>query len=106
MDKELTLREIEIIKLIKDGLTTNQIAEMLYISYTTAKKHVENIKYKLGAFNKVHILTKFNELYSPDYEMELIEKEMARLVRHIKKAKSEIYKKTQRYEELKKIIEE
>ena len=44
---ELTERELEVLKLIADGLTNQQIAEQLFISHNTVKGHVSNILGKL-----------------------------------------------------------
>lgn len=51
----LTFREIEIIRLIKNGFTNEQIAEQLHLSFFTIKTHRKNIHFKLG-------LTKVAEL--------------------------------------------
>ena len=45
--KQLTDREIEVLKLLAAGLSNNKIGEKLYISATTAKFHVSNILRKL-----------------------------------------------------------
>lgn len=47
----LTDRELEIFKLIGAGVTTQAIAEQLYLSTHTVDTHRENIKRKLGAKN-------------------------------------------------------
>lgn len=57
-DYELTKREIEILEQIAKGLSYDQISENLYISYSTAKKHVENIYRKMKVHNKVEALSK------------------------------------------------
>ncbi|MGX5857944.1 response regulator [Dyadobacter jiangsuensis] len=44
----LTFREIEIIRLIKNGHTNEQIAEQLHLSFFTIKTHRKNIHFKLG----------------------------------------------------------
>lgn len=45
---ELTSRESEILSLISDGLSNNQIAEKLFISRKTVEGHRRNIRKKLG----------------------------------------------------------
>lgn len=45
---KLSSREIEVIQLIKAGLTTKEIADKLNISYYTAETHRKNIKLKVG----------------------------------------------------------
>lgn len=57
-DYELTKREIEILEQIAKGLNYDQISENLFISYSTAKKHVENIYKKMKVHNKVEALSK------------------------------------------------
>lgn len=47
----LTKREKEILKLISDGLTNNQIAEKLFISPLTVDSHRKNLLTKLNANN-------------------------------------------------------
>lgn len=44
----LTFREIEIIRLIKNGFTNEQIADQLHLSFFTIKTHRKNIHFKLG----------------------------------------------------------
>jgi DNA-binding CsgD family transcriptional regulator len=44
----LTSRELEIVKLVGCGSTNSEIADSLFISTGTVKKHVENIKRKVG----------------------------------------------------------
>lgn len=46
--KALTDRQLEIFRLIGDGLGTGQIARRLHISVHTVETHRENIKHKLG----------------------------------------------------------
>lgn len=43
----LTKREIEILKRVKQGLTTGQIAEEMCLSYFTVQTHRKNISHKL-----------------------------------------------------------
>lgn len=49
----LTKREIEILEKITNGLNYNQIAEQLFISAKTARKHIENIYQKLHVHSKL-----------------------------------------------------
>jgi PAS domain S-box-containing protein len=48
----LTPREIEICKMIKEGLSSKEIAESLNISVETIRNHRKNIRKKLGLANK------------------------------------------------------
>ena len=47
-NKELTLREIEVLQLIVKGSTNKEIADKLYISLNTVQTHRKNITTKLG----------------------------------------------------------
>ena len=44
---QLTKREVEILKLIKRGYTTEQVAEQLHLSFYTVETHRKNIKQKM-----------------------------------------------------------
>jgi DNA-binding NarL/FixJ family response regulator len=52
----LSKREIELLTHLKNGLTYEQIAANLFISYHTVRKHIENIYRKLHVTNKVEAL--------------------------------------------------
>jgi DNA-binding NarL/FixJ family response regulator len=49
----LSKREIEILEKIAKGLNYNQIADQLFISAKTARKHIENIYQKLHVHSKL-----------------------------------------------------
>ncbi|MFP4202442.1 MAG: response regulator [Candidatus Acetothermia bacterium] len=49
---ELTNREIEVLKLLAEGLPNEDIAERLYISERTVRSHVSNILGKLNLANR------------------------------------------------------
>lgn len=49
----LTKREIELLNFLKSGLSYEQIASTLFISYGTVRKHIENIYRKLQVKNKM-----------------------------------------------------
>ena len=53
VDADLTERELEVLRLLADGLDNRQIAEALYLSPTTVKRHVSSIVAKLGVSNRV-----------------------------------------------------
>lgn len=53
-DNKLSGREMEIVTELKDGLTYREIAEKLYLSEGTIRKHVENIYRKLQVNNKIN----------------------------------------------------
>lgn len=52
----LTIREVEVLRLLNMGLSRNEIAETLSISINTAKKHLSNIYAKMGVRNKAEAL--------------------------------------------------
>lgn len=55
-DKELTEREIEIIKLFADGMTYKEIADKLFISSRTVETHKNNILQKLDLKNTIDLV--------------------------------------------------
>ncbi len=54
----LTSREIDIVRLIRQGYKYKMIAETLFISERTVTKHVQNIFDKVGVSNKVELINK------------------------------------------------
>jgi len=52
----LSVREMEIIELVADGLTNQEIAEKLTISKRTVDNHVSNMFTKTGSKNRVALL--------------------------------------------------
>lgn len=54
--REFSKREIDIIKLISNGLNNNQIAEKLFISPFTVKKHRKNILTKSDSKNTTQLI--------------------------------------------------
>jgi len=51
----LTPREIEVVKYLLLGYTNKQIAEILFITEATVKKHVSSIFQKTGAKNRLDL---------------------------------------------------
>jgi DNA-binding NarL/FixJ family response regulator len=58
----LTPREVEVIRLIVEGQTNHQIAKNLFISVSTAKRHVRYISAKLGVCDRVRAAVRAVEL--------------------------------------------
>ncbi len=50
---ELSDRELEVLRLLADGMDNAEIAERLFVSPTTVKRHVSAIFTKLGVANRV-----------------------------------------------------
>jgi LuxR family transcriptional regulator, maltose regulon positive regulatory protein len=48
----LSTRELEVLRLLADGLDSNEIAERLVIAVDTARKHIKNIYSKLGVHSR------------------------------------------------------
>jgi|ERR1017187_2199465 DNA-binding NarL/FixJ family response regulator len=55
----LSSREKEVLQLLSKGLLYKEIAEKLFVSKETVKKHLKNIYHKLHAQNKVEAINKF-----------------------------------------------
>jgi DNA-binding NarL/FixJ family response regulator len=54
-DEVLTPRELEVVKLVAEAHSTQQIAELLVISPRTVERHRENILAKLGMRDRVEL---------------------------------------------------
>ena len=62
MDIPLTSRESEILRLVNQGLKNHEIAEKLYVSVDTIKKHLYNCYQKLYVNNRTNAINKAREL--------------------------------------------
>jgi LuxR family maltose regulon positive regulatory protein len=62
LPEPLTQREIEVLHLVAEGMTNQQIANQLVISVRTVKKHIENIHGKLGVQNRTQATTRARSL--------------------------------------------
>jgi len=58
----LSERELEVLRLMAEGLTNRQIAAKLIVALGTVKAHVHNISGKLGAQNRAHAVARAREL--------------------------------------------
>ena len=56
-DDDLTARELEILRLIRDGYRNKQIADQLAIAETTVNFHIKNLVDKQGANDRTHAVT-------------------------------------------------
>jgi len=55
--RNLTAREIEILRLLADGAGTEAIADSLFISVTTVRNHIQNILRKLEVHSKLEAVS-------------------------------------------------
>ena len=62
-NQKLSIREIEVLGLIMQGLTNNEIAEKLFISYETVKSHRKNILEKTKAKNTAALITYYHQTF-------------------------------------------
>ena len=54
LEQEPTLREVEVLQLISDGLVNREIGERLFLSEETVKSHVRHLLAKLQARSRAH----------------------------------------------------
>ncbi len=59
---KLTNREIEIVKLISEGMTSQQMADKLFISPRTVETHRANLMKKLSVKNAIELVKKAQQL--------------------------------------------
>jgi DNA-binding NarL/FixJ family response regulator len=60
---KLSIREIEVLGLIMQGNTNNEIAEKLFICYETVKSHRKNILEKTGAKNTAALINYYHQTF-------------------------------------------
>lgn len=56
-EKKLTRREADVLRLVCEGLNNPAIAEALYISQNTVKRHLNNIFHKTGVSNRYELIS-------------------------------------------------
>ena len=56
-EESLTSRELQVLRLIRDGHKNKQVADCLSISENTVNFHIKNIVDKLGAKDRTHAVT-------------------------------------------------
>jgi DNA-binding CsgD family transcriptional regulator len=54
LDQDPTMREIEVLQLISDGLVNREIGDRLFLSEETVKSHVRHLLAKLQARSRAH----------------------------------------------------
>ncbi len=57
-DDKLTSRELEVLELMAEGFSHKEVAEKLYVSPETIRKHLSNIYGKLKVNNKIAAINK------------------------------------------------
>jgi DNA-binding CsgD family transcriptional regulator len=60
---KLSIRELEVLGLIMNGMTNNEIAEKLFISYETVKSHRNNILIKTGSKNTAALINHYHQTF-------------------------------------------
>ena len=60
---KLSIREIEVLGLIMQGYTNQEIAEKLFISFETVRSHRKNILEKSGAKNTAALIHHYNQTF-------------------------------------------
>jgi DNA-binding NarL/FixJ family response regulator len=56
-EEDLTVRQLDVLRLIRDGHPNKQIADRLGIAETTVNFHIKNLVDKLGANDRTHAVT-------------------------------------------------
>jgi DNA-binding NarL/FixJ family response regulator len=56
-DDDLTSRELEVLRFIRDGYRNKQIADQMTIAESTVNFHIKNLVDKLGANDRTHAVT-------------------------------------------------
>lgn len=54
---DLTSREIEVLELLAEGVSTQEIAERLYVSTNTVRNHAQSILMKLGVHSRLEAVS-------------------------------------------------
>jgi DNA-binding CsgD family transcriptional regulator len=62
-NQKLSLREIEVLALIMRGMTNNEIAEKLFISFETVRSHRKHILEKTGAKNTASLINHYHQTF-------------------------------------------
>ncbi len=65
--KELSKRELEVLKLLGEGYDNRQIADQLYIAEQTVKNHVSEIYSKLGTHSRIKTMKMVQKFQYNDY---------------------------------------
>jgi LuxR family transcriptional regulator, transcriptional regulator of spore coat protein len=58
----LTAREQQVLELIAQGLSAKEVAQEIEIAPRTVERHIENVRLKIRARNRTHMVTLAMEL--------------------------------------------
>ncbi len=58
---KISKRELEVVRLICEGLANKEISEKLFISEYTVKDHIKNILRKMGVASRSQIISFLNK---------------------------------------------
>ena len=61
-DSVLTERELEILRLLAEGLTKREVAAILFLSYSTVHSHTKSIYHKLDGTSRGDVVERAREL--------------------------------------------
>jgi non-specific serine/threonine protein kinase len=56
---DLSIREVEVLRMLADGLTDREIAEALVISIRTVQSHVSNVLHKMGVRHRAEAASRY-----------------------------------------------
>jgi DNA-binding NarL/FixJ family response regulator len=62
LKSKLTTRELEVLRLLGQGLSTAAIASRLNLSKATVRNHVDRLRSKLGAHSRIEALVRAGQL--------------------------------------------
>jgi DNA-binding NarL/FixJ family response regulator len=62
LSSPLSDREFEVLQLIYNGISNRQIAEQIFVSVNTIKKHINNAYLKIDAGTRTNAITRLREL--------------------------------------------
>jgi len=72
IQKLLTTREIEVLHLVEKGMHNKEIAEKLFISVNTVKRHLDNMYGKVGVTSRTELISKCYKLNNESLTRSLI----------------------------------
>ena len=57
VEPELTHRELEVLELVANGYSAKEVAHQIGIAPRTVERHIENVRLKMRARNRAHMVT-------------------------------------------------